>query len=317
MWLSAEGCLWALTTYFNPGGFRSRETNFRRFRKNLTVPLLLVELSFDGEFSMGPNDAEIYLPIAGGDRMWQKERLVNLGLACLPDECHAVALLDGDIAFERVDWAKTALQQLDSAPVVQLFDEVRHLPPDRWTPETQPILREPGVAAWTVGGGSLADRLRPEVVRGGGQSLATGFAWAVRRELLVHGMFDRCIVGGGDTAFVGAAFGCTDSVIAKHRMNPMQAACYRTWAFPFHRDVGGVVGYLPGAIYHFWHGSIADRKPESRHRLLEHHEFNPWLDIALHGSGAWRWNSDKPALHREVHRYFEARKEDEAPVSAG
>ena len=47
-----------------------------------------------------------------------------------------------------------------------------------------------------------------------------------------------------------------------------------------------------------------------RGRLLQKFHFDPHTDIAIDSNGAWRWNSDKPALHEAVRRYFEQRKED-------
>ena len=35
--------------------------------------------------------------------LWHKERLINLGLARLPDRCDKVAWLDGDLLFEEGD----------------------------------------------------------------------------------------------------------------------------------------------------------------------------------------------------------------------
>jgi hypothetical protein len=51
--------LWAITSYFNPAGYRTRLENYRRFRAHLTVPLVTVEASFDGRFELGPADADI------------------------------------------------------------------------------------------------------------------------------------------------------------------------------------------------------------------------------------------------------------------
>jgi len=48
--------LWAITSYFNPMGYKSRPANYRTFRKYLTAPLLAVELSFTGTFELQPGD---------------------------------------------------------------------------------------------------------------------------------------------------------------------------------------------------------------------------------------------------------------------
>ena len=42
--------LWAITSYFNPAGYRRRLANFKTFRKHLQLPLVAVELAFGLDF---------------------------------------------------------------------------------------------------------------------------------------------------------------------------------------------------------------------------------------------------------------------------
>ena len=79
---------------------------------------------------------------------------------------------------------------------------------------------------------------------------------------------------------------------------------------PFYQDVKGNVSHMPGRIIHLWHGEMEDRKPGQRHSGLRPHDFNPARDIAIGESGAWRWASDKPALHVYLKDYFASRYED-------
>ena len=44
--------MWAVTSYYNPARFRRRLANYKTFRANLAVPLVTVELSFDGNFEL-------------------------------------------------------------------------------------------------------------------------------------------------------------------------------------------------------------------------------------------------------------------------
>ena len=84
---SGGGILWAITSYFNPAGYRRRLANFRAFRARLSVPLVAVELAYGPEFELKAGDADILVQIRGRDVMWQKERLLNLALRSLPDSC--------------------------------------------------------------------------------------------------------------------------------------------------------------------------------------------------------------------------------------
>ena len=53
--------MWALTTYFNPVRYKRRLSNYRIFRSNLHIPLVTVELSFDGHFELTKNDADVLI----------------------------------------------------------------------------------------------------------------------------------------------------------------------------------------------------------------------------------------------------------------
>ena len=97
----ASGPFWAITAYFNPAGYEARRTNFRTFRDNLKLPLVAVELAFDGDFELTDTDAEILVRLSGGDVLSQKERLLNIALKALPPHCRKVAWLDCDVVFSR------------------------------------------------------------------------------------------------------------------------------------------------------------------------------------------------------------------------
>src|SRR5262249_46941224 len=89
--------LWAISSYFNPAGFRRKLANYRLFRERLIVPLVTVELAYGPNFQLTEGDADVLVQIRGRDVMWQKERLLNLALQALPGECKNVVALDCDI----------------------------------------------------------------------------------------------------------------------------------------------------------------------------------------------------------------------------
>ena len=126
--------LWAITCYFNPIGYRRRLENYRIFRQRLKLPLVAVELSFDGAFELRPVDADILVQLCGPAVLWQKERLLNVALKSLPASCDKVAWLDCDILFENDDWIERAKKALDEFAVVHLFRERNELPMD-FTPD--------------------------------------------------------------------------------------------------------------------------------------------------------------------------------------
>src|SRR4029079_5414180 len=137
----------AVTSFFNPLGSRRRRENFRNFRRELNVPLIAVELSYDGNLELGADDAEIIVRVRGRDVMWQKERLLHAALDVVPETCRYVAFLDCDIVFANRDWVGHTREMLDDFALVQPFSEV-HWMPSEWTPcgEAAPptvVLRPP------------------------------------------------------------------------------------------------------------------------------------------------------------------------------
>ena len=121
---------WAITSYFNPIGYKNRLKNYRFFRQRLAMPLVAVELSFGGGFQLQPGDADALIQVHDGDVLWQKERLLNIALAAVPDECDKIAWLDSDVLFEDSDWVERAGRLLEQFALVQLFESRYDLPPN-------------------------------------------------------------------------------------------------------------------------------------------------------------------------------------------
>lgn len=305
--------IWVITTYFNFAGYRRRLANYRAFRQHLSAPLLTVELSEGNNFALNDDDAEILVRCAGGDVMWQKERLLNHGISQLPSACKYVAWMDCDVLFENRHWLEEAAAGLKEAPLLQPFSNVLHAPAGvvvREFPQSSHWMEQPSVAATVNSGASFKECIERVMQRSGG-TVSPGMAWAARRELLQkHGLFDASIIGGGDTALACAAFGHAELAVELHHMNAWQGAAYLKWAQAFHEDVRAKVAHVPGRIIHLWHGEMADRKPGQRHSGLRPHDFNPTRDIVIGKSGAWQWASDKPALHLYLKEYFASRHED-------
>lgn len=305
--------LWAITSYFNPVGYRNRLRNYRLFRANLAPPLAVVELSLNGKFELGKDDAEIVVQITGGDVLWQKERLLNLALKYLPDDCNHVAWVDCDVIFLDRDWAECADRALEEFPLIQPFRERCNLPRDAQISSGADGAFDSiseSVAYKIATGKAHPDDLRQSDAPLTRNSTA-GLAWAARRELLeAHGLYDACILGSGDRAILCAAMGIFDSGVNAVGMRGRQIEHYLAWAAPFHGAVGGHLGFVDGRVLHLWHGDLTNRRYAQRHEGLSRFRFDPYRDIVLDPSGCWRWNSSKSEMHDYVRAYFESRKED-------
>jgi hypothetical protein len=279
------------------------------FRERLDLPLVAVELAYGRDFELRGGDADILIRLRGRDVMWQKERLLNVGFHNLPARCDKVVWLDCDVLFEEDDWPERLDELLDFHPLVQAFSRVHHVGPD-WTPDSPgqaPLFTQPSILA-LLAEAPNADPLASRVPSGAGSS-NKGLAWAARRELTEkHGLYDACILGGGDLGLVSAVQGSFGA--ATRTMNDRQAEHYLRWAEPWHEAVRGRAGVLDGTLLHLWHGDVEDRGYRERHDVLHRHDFDPSRDIALDDNGSWRWSTDKPGMHDSVRAYFAARRED-------
>jgi hypothetical protein len=306
----SNGQLWGLTTYFNPAGYRRRLENYRVFRKHFQAPLLTVELSFDGQFELCDEDADSLIRITGGDVMWQKERLLNLALQSLPPTCREVAWVDCDVVLEDDGWPEKTSRLLEHFTIVQPFSFAYRMPPE-W---------RPGDA---ISGGEEWYSI-PFLIQSGKSVEACvdfhaskinachGYAWAVRREFITtHRFYDACVIGGGDSVLLRAAYGHMSEAPRFQKMNARQRDHYDAWAHPFYAAARASVGAIPGRLFHLWHGQVANRRYTLRFSDFEPFDFDPFTDIAVYNTGVWRWNSDKPDMHDHIRRYFAQRREDE------
>ena len=302
----ASGDFWAITAYFNPLGYERRRDNYVRFRAALDLPLVVVEMAASGHFEIEDDARTRVVRLRDGDLMFQKEALLNVALDHVPAHVKYIAWLDCDVILTRDDWTDLARAELALAPLVQIFTEVYDLLPCG-TRDPLPPLTGHGIAALEA---LSLDAIRTdsnEPARG----MFRGLAWAARADLLRrHRLYDAMIVGGGDRAVEGAAYGRIDETCAMLALNPARRDHYEAWAHEFHAEVAGRVGALPGGLLHLWHGDTEKRAYRTRHRQLADLGFDPATDLKRGESGLWRWSRPRAELTEFMAGYFAARRED-------
>jgi hypothetical protein len=304
--------MWALTTYFNPIRYKRRLSNYRTFRSRLHIPLLTVELSFDGQFELTKNDADLIIQLSGGAVLWQKERLLNIAIESVPNYVKNIAWIDCDVLFERNDWAQEGERQLNEQhSVIQLFSKVIYLNNE----DTGDHLYNykfysdvPGLIALYNQTNELPLD-KPAVSTHGTIAYNPGLAWAGRKEIFAkHRFYDLAIIGAGDVYMANSIFGTMDSLINLHGLNELRAESYLKWARPFHQAVARKVSHIDGVIYHLWHGETKSRNYRGRARLLA--DFNPQNDVYVGDNGVWHWTKPNTSLAEQLMAYFLNRRED-------
>lgn len=315
------GELWGVTAYFNPAGYKNKLENLKRFSESARrqgLKLLIVELAFgNSPFEVPEEFCDARERRRGTDVLWQKERLLNIGVQQLPGSCDKVALLDGDILFENDGWVSETASSLESYCAVQPFDTACWLPhgllsaPQRYFSFGN---RDGGTLPSMAYAMSKATDRR-HALGHYHRSGHLGFAWAIRRGILErHGLYDCQILGSGDFDFGHALYGDEDYWNGDNwmcgRLSPKLLAHIAGWGRRLYEEVRGSVYYVPGRVLHLWHGSQRDRQYCERLDLLRICDFDPEVDLALNEAGCWVWGSDKPRLHRWAEEYYYSRQEE-------
>ena len=174
------GDLAVVSAYFNPCGYKSRVRNHEAFREYMNgagVRHICVELVFNAQAEAELKPGADLLLIRGGDVMWQKERLAILGIYRLFAEgFNKVLVADGDIRFERDDWARLISERLNAFDCVQAFEIARCL------------YSEGERRLHTIFDTNASPR-----------DTHPGSAWAYTRAFVdLVGLFERAIIGGAD-----------------------------------------------------------------------------------------------------------------------
>ena len=325
--------LWVMTSYYNPAKYATRRRNFQSFRKHLNAPLLVVELARSGEHHLSKDDGDIVLSLTGEDRIWQKERLLNIGLAELPRHVEYVAWIDCDVIFEDEDWASKAKQRLSKTDgLLQLFETSVHLPreaePKDLSPAAcgryAPIMRGVAIASALATSEFETNeikltraRAQPELIeqyRLADRHNCYGMAWSAHRATIAaSGFYDRNVVGGGDAVQVFAAMARLDVYWALRPHAPAHKQDALDWMGRAKSSgLLSAIGALDHKLYHMWHGSIEDRDYRGRYNILYRNNFDPNFDISQAPNGTWAWSDPESDLAKDVGAYFFSRREDGA-----
>ena len=307
--------LWVVSTYFDSEGYANKLRALKSYiamMEKSGIPMLLVEGSFGRRSFLLPKSDKI-LQVRCPSVMWQKERLLNLGIENLPTSCKKVAWLDTDIFFENPRWAVETAELLEKFPIVQPYDLVL------WLPKGARQFSGRGIA-WS--GFSAVAQNHPGLFLSGDfdRHGHTGYAWAARKDLILkHGLYDRSIAGSGDHLMAHAMMGDLSSPCVTNSVgaaNPFRDS-FHAWAKPFHSDVRSNVGFVRGAVLHRWHGDRKKRYYYKRMVGLLARDYNPSLDVTVAPSGALQWTEHGTPLKRWMKDYFTKRQEDGKPGPVG
>jgi len=300
-----------VTCWFDSNHGRRWLDNYSRFMAGMRshgVEVYCVEGVLKGERPILPSgDRVMHYELK--DILWQKERLLNLGIAALPADIDAVGWFDADLLFHCDDFQETILATLDRSPVIQPWQITE------WLDADGHFVLWAGKHRWieSMAAVNWGRPLNRKVTSP--RQAHPGLAWAARREIIdsIGGLFDQHPIGGGDAMMAISFWGKWDVRYLEQYNEPMRRACIE-WGQRAHRLVQGNVGFVDAAVSHLWHGSKKSRGYASRNRDLCQLGVDPATHLELADNGTWRWSATTPrAIVEYVTEYFAGRRDDGEP----
>lgn len=290
--------------YFNPAGYVSHERKLARTLAAFKAAGLAADVYLTGAGGSHPHDAQIAYWDAECPYLWHKERLINLAVRRLPAEYTHVVWSDSDIIVGH-EWADAVSDAFATAKVVQCFRVARYRSP---------------AEVWSM------SRVSALAL---GERGAMGLIWGADRSLFGPegpGLFDRAVVGGGDSILGRAVHVryATPSVpwLANHRSTLARRwseellAEQDSWVARTAAWLGGDgVSSIAADIEVLEHGPRVQRQYNERHQLLA--AMRPGDHLIDDPARVLRWSDQGlSAIEPGVRAYFHSRQEDE-PSSVG
>jgi hypothetical protein len=275
----------------------------KRFEEEETnVNLYIVELCYGNQefiITNSKNKKHLQLRLNTNEVIWHKENMINLGVKkLLPKKWKAFAWIDADIEFENSTWALDTLKILNGCKdVVQLWSHCTDMDADELTMRVFNSL------------GYQYSKGNP-YIKDGPNYWHPGYAWACTRKAYerMGGLYEKAILGSGDNIMGLSLIGHGLKAV-----NSESTDDYKDSISEYQERVKHLrLGYVPGVIRHYYHGSKKNRKYTERWQILLRHNFSPIIHLENNLEGILIPTKACPnELLEEIMNYFKERNEDE------
>ena len=276
----------------------------KRFDDEQNIILYIVELAFDNQnFYVTQNNNPRHLQIKTSTRpIWHKENMINMGVKnLLPKNWKAFAWIDADIEFDSSSWALDTLKILNGCrDVVQLFSHCSDL-----------NKHEDPMRIFQGFGFQYSKKKKYNL--NGLNLWHPGFAWAITRKGYdrIGGLYDKSILGSGDHNMALSIIG--DGLKSIDENTDIG---YKKSILDYQNKISKLrLGYTPGFIRHYFHGSKENRKYSERWKILVKYQYDPFNHVTYDKNGLLiPSNNCPPGLLDDIYKYFSERNEDEGYI---
>lgn len=322
---------WVITVLSNPIRYKRRYELYWRFKQmceQAGVKLITVEQAFGNRAFMvtNPNNP-FHLQVRSVEELWHKENMINLGvrhaLAIAPGlglKVNEVAWVDADCRPARTprDWFEETWHQLQHYEFVQMWEQLIDLDIHMNTiGGAQPSFMSNYIKYGTPNPDELRKLEKKHCYdnpRAGKILGRPGLAWAANIDAFnkVGGLIDYCILGAGDWYMAHSLVGTLGTATAEYAGGSYQKKMFN-WQERALNWLKKDIGYVPGMVYHDFHGRKALRFYCSRGKILHDNQYDPDRDIKYDAHGMLQletWNERQIKLRDGIRGYFRARNED-------
>jgi len=232
--------------------------------------------------------------------LWHKENMINIGVQkLLPKNWKAFAWIDADVEFENPNWALDTLKVLNGCKdIVQLFSHAIDMNKDENVMSIFSSFGFQYTKNKIYGIGGISNFWHP------------GFAWAMTRKIYdkIGGLYDLSILGSGDHNMALSLIGKSMKSI-----NNKTSDGYKKSILNYGKSLINIrLGYIPGVIRHYFHGSKTNRKYAERWEILVKHQYDPNIHVTKNDQGLLIPTKQCPKqLLDDIMEYFIVRNEDE------
>ena len=289
----------------NPCLYAKRYKLLNQFVKRINeeeeyVNLFIVEMIYQNQkFIITDKNNKNHLQLITDVPIWHKENMVNLGVKyLLPKNYKAFAWIDADLEFENNSWALDTLKILNgSKDVIQLFS---HCIDMNYDETTLNIFNSVGYSY----------NKNKKYVSKGLDYWHPGYAWAINRKAYekIGGLYDKGILGSGD------------SIMALSFINKVQTMNNMKYSIDYNASMTEYqkktnklrLGYTPGVIRHYYHGSKKNRRYTERWKILMNHQYSPYHHLKYDDMGILIPTENfSQEFKNDIMEYFKERKEDD------
>jgi hypothetical protein len=299
-----EDKLHVIMVISNPCTYGTRYKLANEFKKRMEdeehVILYIVEMTYGKQkFYVTESDNTRHLQLNTDVPLWHKENMINIGVKkLLPHGWKAFAWIDADLEFENNSWALDTLKILNGCrDIVQIFSHCVDMNKE-----------ELSMSVFNSFGYQYTKKYK--YCGTGINFWHPGYAWACTRKAYekIGGLFQYSILGSGDH---NMTFSLLNNGLKS--INPDVTDNYKKCILDFQEKMRNLrIGYIPGVIRHYFHGTKQNRKYSERWKIIVKHQYDPITHIKQDKDGILIPTKEFPEqLKNDILNYFVERNEDE------